>query len=102
MKDDPAFSLSEPERNDPEYVAQFEELFKAVGAAIRDHMSKEPYLRGAVYRTLNVLAAHVATVLAGCNDPEADRFFHACLNGTLQQAREDIEAGEIAKRHSSG
>jgi hypothetical protein len=101
--------MNEPEfigsGNDQDYEAEFQELFGKVGEVLRDHMRRGEvggFRKDLVFQVLNVMAAHTAVVLAGCNDHEADRFFHACLNGTLQTAREEAAQGEIAKQHTSG
>jgi len=84
------------------HQAHFDRLYRQLAEPIRDHLSQQPYSVGAVNRVLNVLAVHSAYVLAGCDDPQSDRFFHACLNGTLQTAREELGQGEIAKQEPSG
>lgn len=91
--------LEQVKQNDPEYADKFSELFNSTGELIKDHLRAGPPNSDKVYRVLNVLAAHAATVIAG-TDREAYEFFMRCLTGTLAMVNE--EKGLAAIRPPNG
>jgi hypothetical protein len=63
-----------------------ETLVDEFGTIIRNHFRAGPIHRNRVLEILNALAISVSSIVVGCDDPEAGRFFELALN----QQMEDI------------